>query len=264
MRSDMHKVMTDTYRNRGYDAKTSVSGDKRVGKNAPLEDLPQKESMSKRYKAEWCNKELADRINPLKRFLKSRVGRPWDEVFSEICKENDSRSSSQSRLIDNLQWIVRTNLFIIDGKLCNERGSEIIYSRYGGNLYVCPETGILRELKKEQKKWDFDPESVQAIQSTEDRSKRIEKIDGIWYYVDYKRNTNPPLKRPWSYRPSFPNQYGTSIFSCEYLQHFKKQLNKKEKKIVEDFLDEVKRKKKRECVSFWRKVVYAHGFELWA
>jgi hypothetical protein len=46
-------------------------------KNTPLEDRPTKEGMKRPYG--W-GKELNENLEPLKRYLRSQVGRPWNDV----------------------------------------------------------------------------------------------------------------------------------------------------------------------------------------
>ena len=44
--------------------------------------------------AEGCDWDLhshADKINPVKRFLAARAGRPWNDVRSEVCRRFDRR-----------------------------------------------------------------------------------------------------------------------------------------------------------------------------
>ena len=77
MRSDMHKVIVERPRRRG------------LGKPAgriprELEALPTKESLRRRYG--YYGKEFNEHLGPLRRFLAQQVGRPWNNVYRDICK----------------------------------------------------------------------------------------------------------------------------------------------------------------------------------
>ena len=99
MRKDMKDVIIDTGRYGGY----SCPKGRQHNKN--LEDLPEKEGM--RCHHGW-GKEQSDRLNPLARFLNSRVGQKWDDVFSEICRQNDRRTLRGHHLREHLEWMVAT------------------------------------------------------------------------------------------------------------------------------------------------------------
>ena len=46
----------------------------------------------------WLNEHLG----PLRRYLDSQVGRPWDKVFSEICAHIDRSSAVQDHVRDHV------------------------------------------------------------------------------------------------------------------------------------------------------------------
>ena len=55
-------------------------------------------------------REFADRLSVLRRWLESRTGRRWDEVYSEFCRANDRRSLKGWHLHAHLSYEV-TNAF---------------------------------------------------------------------------------------------------------------------------------------------------------
>ena len=52
-------------------------------------------------------REFADRLSVLRRWLESRTGRRWDEVYSEFCRANDRRSLKGCHLHAHLRYVVR-------------------------------------------------------------------------------------------------------------------------------------------------------------
>jgi len=86
MRPDMKDIIIDVYRRgRGY-SKTSEHFRARL-KHANPEDLPK--FLSNRY---IRNSYPNDRLAPLEKFLESNVGRPWNDVYSEIREHCDTRN----------------------------------------------------------------------------------------------------------------------------------------------------------------------------
>jgi len=77
----MHKTIIDCGRHGGH-----VSNVSRYNRqNVPREDreaLPKKESMRKRHG--WESKYACDNLTPLRRFIEKNLGRPWDDVYSEL------------------------------------------------------------------------------------------------------------------------------------------------------------------------------------
>lgn len=56
-------------------------------------------------------KDFADKLGPMNRWLGKQVGRPWDDVFSEIIKKFDSRTTAGRHIVyGHLLPSVQTNL----------------------------------------------------------------------------------------------------------------------------------------------------------
>ena len=50
---------------------------------------------------DWDAISHADRVNPCKRFLVSRVGRPWNDVYSEIRRKFDRRTLPGRHVVED-------------------------------------------------------------------------------------------------------------------------------------------------------------------
>ena len=93
MRHDFDKVLTERPRYGGlsgdcrktYDRKTRPR-EKRYFKGVEVDARPKRESMRRRHKVNGYSKEFADHLSPLERYLLSQAGRPWDKVWSDVCK----------------------------------------------------------------------------------------------------------------------------------------------------------------------------------
>ena len=92
-------------------------------------------------------KELNENLAPLERFLRRNVGRPWNNVFSEICAGLSLRSAVQKHVRDHLQLMVDLHVFERNGELWTfSHGEQRLEPGYRDELYVCNRTVLLRVL----------------------------------------------------------------------------------------------------------------------
>lgn len=98
MRKDMAKVIVERPRVGG---KTQKNG--RPPRD--MEDLPRRQSMRRKH---HDRKELNENLNPLERYLESKVGRKWDNVFSDICKNLKLDTAIQKHVRDHLKQMVES------------------------------------------------------------------------------------------------------------------------------------------------------------
>ncbi len=114
------------------------AGWKKRGRLLPLEDRPRCEPMGRRG-----TKHFGDHLGPLKRLLTSREGRPWDEVWSELCRALDRRGYLQQHVFQHVLGWVAVHVVEVDGELwrCDERGRRRLSSgRWRTSWYVDPHT----------------------------------------------------------------------------------------------------------------------------
>jgi hypothetical protein len=98
MRKDMSKVLVTTPRIGSSNKNFEVKKDRRSFKNKKNhEDLPSYSSMKPRSSSWEDRKSLNEYLNPLIRYLNKNVGRPWDKVYSDICKNMDKRTPVQAQ-----------------------------------------------------------------------------------------------------------------------------------------------------------------------
>lgn len=107
---------------------------------------PRKLRMGPRTRSKWLSENLA----PLRRFLLRRLGRPWNDVHSEICAQIGLRSAVQKHVLDHLRHYVELYPVMLDGyphhRAAGSRiaGGVVPLSDYGRSFYVCPDTGTLQ------------------------------------------------------------------------------------------------------------------------
>jgi len=189
MRSDMKKVVVERPRGQSYVPNRKFGARLRYIPGHDYEEQPKRVGISASYRdygysAKW----LTDVLGPLKRFLNKNVGRPWNDVYSEMCASLDKRKATGKHIFDHAMDMVETNCFMgSNGKLC--------YLGWGGeerevdDLYVHPQTGLLcRALppnKRELKRRRLLAEEVTWLNINDETGYR--KHEGIWYLVRLKR-----------------------------------------------------------------------------
>lgn len=90
----------------------------------------------------YDTKSLSDVLGPLRGYLRKQVGRPWDDVFSELSHTLDRRSTSGSHIWDHVMSEVQTNCWMgVDGVIYGRAPYRRTYAVDG--LYVHPFTGVL-------------------------------------------------------------------------------------------------------------------------
>jgi hypothetical protein len=183
MRKDMKDLLLDTGRHGGSYGKYASSRRAEL-KRADPDDLPSHVSSSRRRGG---GKEQGDRLNPLRQFLKKNCGRPWADVYAEICEFADSRTIRGYHLRQHVwQYVVPNNYdvghngrygpFFVDDdgtlqeerKLTDaERAAERAYWR-----------------KRHKSSWEPPPPPNPRI--AVDADHWYEKIEGFWFEFETK------------------------------------------------------------------------------
>jgi hypothetical protein len=155
MRADMGKVLVERPRLGSRAAKWPGKGyRKRLRKYFQAGDSPpQREGMKKSYG--YSIKHFNEHLSPLRRFLNSNVGRPWDKIYSEICQHVDHGNVVQKHILTHLFDYVVVNTVLIDGEPCRGEphcggyryGEPLRTSHRRDRWYVCPKSGLLRKSK---------------------------------------------------------------------------------------------------------------------
>jgi hypothetical protein len=115
-------------------------------KKTDPDDLPTFEPMRYRVRGLWGERNDRKRIHfaPFIRFLRSRVGKPWSEVFGEIERHADHRSYGGHNLLKKIDWIVsdytylyaECSRFVIDANGILQQGNN--WPRWKAYRYQAP------------------------------------------------------------------------------------------------------------------------------
>ena len=172
MRDDMAKVIVERPRHGGgvkYPRGSAWATDR-----LPVDEWHRREAMKRPWQHTSCPKRLNENLAPLRRFLRSRVGRPWDKVYAEICERINRRSAVQLHIWQHLVQYVCADPQVITGEV---RG-------WMDDFYVDPRTNLLRAVRREPRARRQQlrlPETVEVVAVDDDRCFR--RIDRVWYEV---------------------------------------------------------------------------------
>ena len=205
MRSDLNKVLcererhqsTDHYSNYRHlkvfkaDEQKAHDDDEYVPVGSASSQS--RESMSKRYIVAGYGKSLNENLNPLYGYLHKSVGRPWDKIYSEICKMFDKRSVVNQHILEHVPDRV-----CIDTKMADDGKTVLCYRRYGRayeslkesytQYYVHPRTGILlrnkwfksyNQIQRDRRAAEEKAEKEYHIKLTDEL--HLFKVNGMWY-----------------------------------------------------------------------------------
>lgn len=188
MRPDMYKVIVERPR-RG--------GDRRCERPTPsdLEDSPRHESLRSRHRdRKWLNENLA----PLRRFLASQVGRPWDTVYAELCAGIDRRNTVQQHIHAHIEQFVAIRVTERDGALYVEhdwRAPMALSETWAPTLYVDPTSGLLRTntarmaarralRERTRARLAAERNGHSEVRRVIDARTQLHRIAGLWYRVE--------------------------------------------------------------------------------
>jgi hypothetical protein len=142
MRSDMFKVIVERPR---WGAGHASSPKLKRTKDYTLKQIGHKRHAceSTRY-----TKSLNENLNPLIRFLRSRIGEPWDQVFSEICAHLDTGSTIKMHVREHIKDFVITKIsigrygeWLFEGETLTSSNK----TSWHRQLFVDPLDGILKD-----------------------------------------------------------------------------------------------------------------------
>jgi hypothetical protein len=240
MRPDMAKVIVERPRLGG--GLRRPKGNRKRERLALADLAPTREGIRRPWQS--CRKMLNEHLGPLRRYLRSQVGRPWNRVHSEISQHLRLDSAVQSHVLDHLDDFVTRQVEIVDGCLYSRSGWSIGYP-VRTEFYVCPRSGLLG-VTKNRWTWATPRPPQPVVERVEvDSTRQFHRHNGIWYEIQLEPLSWATIGRwdvilktrvDWNLRPELRQQYGADAFAA-----FKRQLNKREIARVVKLRDERQR-----------------------
>lgn len=183
MREDMYKVIVERPRR-------SKNGDAYAKRLRGEWDGP----MRLRTRAGYGYRDLNENLAPLRRYLHTQVGRPWNKVFSEICAGIDRRNTVQQHIHQHIHDFIAINVEIHDDQLLDLSDRWKFLRTYSGisqELYVDPRTGLIRR-NKDYRSWRHHAGERRRREQAEAAGRRrivdertvLLLVDDVWYRVE--------------------------------------------------------------------------------
>ncbi|NEO84155.1 MAG: hypothetical protein F6J87_07870, partial [Spirulina sp. SIO3F2] len=191
-----------------------------------------------RNKSKWPS----DHLGPLRKFLRSKVGQPWDEVYSELCQKLDRKTLLGQHVIDHLWDYVERHVELINGIPYGKgewRTYKPLKAAWRDQFYVHPETGILHVIDKQA--YRTQPKPAPKARLTIDDEHEYRLLDGLWFLVTFAEFPPPPIEhvrdaiagdlipRRKLYYPSDRQLYAIHKKQCnkKEIRYIKRQLDKR-------------------------------------
>lgn len=156
MRYDMAEVVIERPRARSGNRFHSVRVRYKGMDLNTLDDLPKNQGYRRPFiEGHGDCKEFSDLLGPLHRFLISKVGQKWNDVYSEVRERLNPDSTVQIHIIGHLFQFIETETYIgDDGEVCYNNPYGSANHIGAGELYVHPETGIICRTAQVSRKRD--------------------------------------------------------------------------------------------------------------
>lgn len=191
MRKDMSKVIVERPR-LGRAAAGKKPGRTRALVDDDGEPIRAVKSVREPKGKTQKTKMLNETLNPLKRYLTSNVGRPWNKVYSEISEHLKPTSTVQQHVRDHIEDFVaiktrmKAGVVMVTPRFGGERALAEHYSLY----YVHPRTGLLRKNEHYQRwsaRWRAARLKEEAALAERmrvvDEKTQLHLFDGAWWEV---------------------------------------------------------------------------------
>jgi len=176
------------------------------------------------------------RYQPIRDFLRSRSGRPWDNIWAEICKVYDRRSFIGYAVRTRIRKLIEEYGTVDeDGRLMNERGGRIP-GWFVDSFYVRGDGRLIHEQSNRLKS------PIKESPIVEIDEKKFYRHKGVWYEVETSSYIGGLYARPqrdvflyktekwkhgntWDRETLLMRKYKRTIYCTK-----KRPLSKKEKK----------------------------------
>src|SRR5215216_3972 len=114
MRADMAKVIVERPRV-GSRLPSRKKGYRKYIQHTDFDNLPRREPLLGHWrgKGRWLNEHLG----PMRRFLRSNVGRPWNKVHQELCEHVCFDNPVQSHVLTHVFDFVRQHVELRGGEI---------------------------------------------------------------------------------------------------------------------------------------------------
>lgn len=163
------------------------------------------------------SKDFTDNLEPLRRYLRKQVGRPWDAVYRDLSAVLDRRTMTGRHVWTHINSEVAQDCYVANNggiyQIARGVGAALVLRE----LYVHPLTRLLCYMPPNQQAhlaryaWLRRRETSGPKPITLDDTHTLEQIYGLWYEVTVAKVTvrEPGYWHEWVYRgKAQPNHRG--------------------------------------------------------
>jgi hypothetical protein len=193
MREDMDKVIVERPRI-GSRLPSRKKGYRKYVQNTGIDNLPSREPMLGRWRGR--QRFLNEHLGPMRRFLRSRVGRPWNKVHQELCEHVSFDNAVQKHVLAHVFDYVQLHVEIQGRQIIStkdwQRGT--VLRPYA--MYVCPNSGLLKAVRRKHQ--THSPQRVHVGKLTQ-----YQQRDDTWWELKLRECPDEPgeLWDVWLERP---------------------------------------------------------------
>ena len=181
MRSDMAKVIVE--RPRIFSRHPSrKKGYRKSLQSVPVDELPRGEPMLGRWKGR--SRYLNEHLGPMRRFLRSNIGRPWNKVHQELCEHVSFDNAVQAHVLVHIYEYVNLHVEVEDKATVYSKSHRwYTFKLEEDTMYVCPNSGILKVVQANRR-------HSPADRIRKDAGVQYLKLDNIWWEVHLSSTEN--------------------------------------------------------------------------
>ena len=225
----MHKVVVERPRHGRSWASSNVPP------KPPFDECPRYESMKASHsRRKW----FSDLLGPLRRWLQSQVGRPWNDVYSEACAVIKPDSIIRAHVKTHLLEFVERDTFMHKKEVCvldtswsGEPKPVSANCRYRSLYYVHPETGLLQiSPSMSKREWRAREPRPPVTFKWIRNGVALNQIRGLWFECHFKGVTFGERSEMYDHAlERFVERSDVSRYDNQYLLcTFKRQLSKRQ------------------------------------
>lgn len=184
MREDMAKVIVERPRH-GSRMPSRKKGYRKFTQSVPLEDQPRREPMLGYWRGLW--KSLNEHLGPMRRFLRSNIGRPWNKVHQELCEHVSFNNAVQAHVLSHIDQYVHRHVEVVDSSHVLLKLPSWYYGHrlQEGEMYICPHTGLLKAVRSDKRRQS--PTKVPNGPTQQSLWR-----DGVWWDVRLRKLPDDP------------------------------------------------------------------------
>lgn len=164
----------------------------RLTQEATEEGLLSPYLIKPRGKTKW----LSDHLGPLRRYLRSHINQPWNDVYSKLCRQLKPNTMTGQHVLDHVWDFVERHVEMVDGVPYRKAQYGVwdrLDSCYRDQFYVHPETGLLCVVEKKPRKGKRPQPRPDIL--VIDAHHEYRKLKEIWYLITFEDFPSLPVMK---------------------------------------------------------------------